>query len=190
MHLKYTLQENSSRGGLSDNLGVCPTREHSITHPQCGFAGCVDLRSWAKASRYRFRFEESYRVESSTHVRGDGRWYVEILCKNGLIYVHGGTQLLAHAKSRIAPAIAKLPGVYLYQTDGTARVLKFPVERLDEVAAILKPRKRRTLSPDRARAMGKATAYGAQVRQIDQEHTQNAGKGVSKGIDPYVTVSG
>ena len=191
MFFEYTLQENPSRGASnSDSLGACPTGEHSITHPQCGFAGCVDLRPWAKANRYRFRFEESYRVESSTHVRGDGRWFVEILCRNGLIYPYGGTQLLAYAKSRIAPAIAKLPDVHPYQTDGTARVLKFPVERLDEVAAILKPRKRRTLSPDRARAMGKATAYGAQVRIIDQERTQSASKELSIHLSPYVTVSG
>jgi len=32
MFLEYTLQENPSRGGLnSDNLGVCPTGEHSTT---------------------------------------------------------------------------------------------------------------------------------------------------------------
>ena len=177
MFLKYTLQENPSRGGLSDNLGVCPTGEHSITHPQCGFAGCVDLRPWAKANRYRFRLEESYRVESSTHVRGDGRWYAEILCKNGLIYPYGGTQLLAHAKSRIAPAIAKLPGVHQYQTDGTARVLKFPLERLDEVAAILKPRKRRAVgaSPEQLRSMRERQKLLVQVRKSDQERTQGAG---------------
>ena len=182
---EYTFQENPSRGGLnSDNLGVCPTGEHFLTHPQCGFAGCVDLRPWAKANRYRFRLEESYRVESFAHVRGDGRWYVEILCKNGLIYPHGGTNLLAYAKPGASPDIAKLPGVHLHQTKGRARVFKFPIERLDEVAAILKPRKRRTLSPDRARAMGKATAYGAQARKSDQERTQGAGKGVSEGVSP------
>ncbi len=183
-NLHYIAREGLSSDLSSDNLGVCPTREHSITHPQCGFAGCVDLRLWAKANRYRFRLEESYRAESFPHVRGDGRWYVEILCKSGLIYPYGGTQLLAHAKSRTASAIAKLPGVHPYQTDGTARVFKFPVECLDEVAAILKPRKRRTLSPDRARAIGKATAYGAQVRQTDQERTQNASKGVDSHLSP------
>ncbi len=191
MLLKYTPQQGTSREGRNGNsLDVCPTREHFITHPQCGFAGCVDLRPWAKANRYRFRLEESYRVESSNHVRGDGRWFVEILCKNGLIYPHGGTNLLVYAKPRTALAIAKLPDVHLYQTDGTARVFKFPVESLDEVAAILKPRKRRTLSPDRARAMGKATAYGAQVRKVGQERTQSAREGVSKGVDPYVTITG
>ena len=192
MFFQYTLQENPSIGGLvSDNLGICPTGEHLITHSQCGFAGCVDLRPWVKANRYRFRLEESYRAESSTHVRGDGRWYVEILCKNGLIYPYGGTQLLAYAKSRIAPAIAKLPGVHPYQTDGTARGLKFPVEHLDEIAAILKPRRRRAVgaSPDQMRAMRERRKLLVQVRQTGQERTQNAGKGVDSHLSPYAMVS-
>ncbi len=192
LNLHYTAQQSLSSGLSSDNLGVCPTREHSITHPQCGFAGCMDLRLWAKANRYRFRLEESYRAESFRHVRGDGRWYVEILCKNGLIYPYGGTQLLAHAKSRTASTIAKLPCVHLYQTDGTARVLKFPVESLDEVAVILRPRKRRAMgaSPERMRVLRERQKLLVQEPKIDQERTQNASKGVDSHLSPYVTVSG
>jgi hypothetical protein len=47
------------------NLGICPTGEH-VKHPQCG---CPDLRPWAKANRYRYRFEESYNAEDDAHVR-------------------------------------------------------------------------------------------------------------------------
>ena len=181
MFLEYTLQGNPSRGGSSDNLGICPTGEHSITHPQC-FAGCVDLRPWAKANRYRFRLEESYRVESSTHVRGDGRWYVEILCKNGLIYPHGGTNLLAYTKSRTALAIAKLPGVHLYQTDGTARVLKFPVECLDEVAAILKPKRLPGRAVPTRKQLETLRKHAFQGGQTAPKPAPSAGKGVSEGV--------
>ena len=76
------------------------------------------------------------------HVKGDGRWFVEILCRNGLIYPCGGTTLLAYAKAGVVSRVAKVAATY--QTDGKARVFKFPVDRLDEVAAILKPRRRRT----------------------------------------------
>jgi hypothetical protein len=131
-----------------DNLGTCPTGEHPANHPQCGFVGCVDLRLWAKANRYRFRFEESYQAEGNQHVKGDGRWYVEILCRNGLIYPYGGTTLLAYVKPGVVSVVTKLPDVDLYQTDGKARVFRFPIERLDEVAAVLKPRKRRAYSPE------------------------------------------
>jgi len=187
LNLHYTARQSVSRGGLNgDGLGVCPTREHSTTHSQYGFAGCVDLRLWAKANRYRFRLEESYRVESSTHIRGDGRWYVEILCKNGLIYPHGGTNILVYAKPGVAPVIAKLLSVPPYQTEGRAHVFKFPIERLDEVAAILKPRKRRATgaSLDQLKAMRERRKLLVQVKQMDQERTQGVGKGVSEGASP------
>ncbi len=190
MFFKYTLQENSSNGDLTgDNLGACPTREHSITHPQCGFVGCVDLRPWAKANRYRFRLEESYRVENSTHVRGDGRWFVEILCKNGLIYPHGGINLLAYANRGVKRHIAAIgPDIQRHQTDGGAEVFKFPVERLDEVAAILRPRKRRAIgaSPERMRAMRERQKLLVQVRQIDQERTEGVNP---KGPAPLALLS-
>ena len=126
---------------MSKELGVCPNG-HSVTYPQCGYVGCLDLRVWAKANRYRYRLEESYKAEDNMHVRGDGRWFVEVLCRNGLIYPFGGTTLLAYAKGGVANRVAELGSdVRPYQTDGKNRVFKFPIERLDEVAAILKPKR-------------------------------------------------
>ena len=124
------------------------TNEHSLSFPQCGFVGCVDLRVWARANGYRYRLEESHQAESNIHVKGDGHWFVEILCKNGLLYPCGGTTLLAYAKLGVASDIAKITDTHQHQTDEKARVFKFPLERLGEVAAILKPRKRRTYSPE------------------------------------------
>jgi hypothetical protein len=129
---------------LSD-FGTCPTGQHVTDFRQCGFAGCVDLGAWAKANRYRYRLEESYKAENSAHVRGDGRWFVEILCRNGLIYPRGGSTLLAYAKGGVVRRMVDL-GLDIHQTDGSARVFKFSIDRLDEVAAILKPRKRRTVT--------------------------------------------
>jgi hypothetical protein len=123
-----------------NDLGTCPAREHSVTYPQCGYGGCVDLRLWAKAHRYRYRLEESYKAEINMHVKGDGRWFVEILCKNGLIYPYGGRILLAYANGGVVLDMTRL-GITPYQADGKARVFKFPVERLDEIAAILKPKR-------------------------------------------------
>ena len=195
MFVEYTLQENPSRGGLSDNLGVCPTREHSTTHPQCGFAGCVDLQPWAKVNRYRFRLEESHRAENNQHIKGDGRWFVEIPCRYGLIYPCGGDNLLAYATRGVKCHIAALgPDIQHYQNDGDAKVFKFPVERLDEVAAILKPRRRRKLTPEQARknviVLEQARKRLSEIGQAAVERTQSAGEGVSKGVGPYVTFSG
>lgn len=49
---------------------------------------CIDLRPWAKLHRYRWRYEESYGAEKPEN-RADGRWYVEVMCKYGLIYPKG-----------------------------------------------------------------------------------------------------
>jgi hypothetical protein len=61
---------------------------------------CIDLRPWADAKRYRWRLEESYHAEKPER-RGDGRWYVEILCQRGLIYPKGGDEILAFTSQRM-----------------------------------------------------------------------------------------
>jgi len=156
------------------DLGSCPTGQHATGSHQCGFMGCVDLRDWAKDNRYRYRLEESYGAESDGHVKGDGRWFVEVLCRYGLIYPAGGSDLLAYCNRGVVSKISELgPDIRLHQYDGGAKVFRFPVSRLEEVAAILKPRKRRTLDPDRARAIGERTRYGAQGGQTGAEPHRN-----------------
>jgi len=145
-----------------ENLGACPTGEH-VSHPLCGYIGCVDLRPWAKANRYRYRLEQSYQAENNAHVKGDGRWFVEVLCQRGLIYPAGGLDLAAYTKSVHAwRELLEVEGISKKQEASGEWRCRFPLSQLDQVAAILKPKRRRTLDPDRARAIGKSTAYGAQ----------------------------
>ena len=99
----------------------------------------VDLRPWAKQRRYRWRYEESYHAEKPEN-RGDGSWYVEVLCKHGMIYPKGGKTLLAYASPRFKRRLAGL-GFELHQTDGDCEVFRFPADRLDEVAAVLRPKR-------------------------------------------------
>ncbi len=104
---------------------------------------CIDLRPWAKAKRYRWRFEESYQAEKPEN-RGDGRWYVEILCRYGLIYPKGSDTLLAYVSSGMKSKIQALGAdIEHHQSDGSNEVFRFPVRLLDEVAAILKPKRLR-----------------------------------------------
>lgn len=130
---------------------------------------CIDLRPWAIARRYRWRWEEGYQVGD------DAPWFVEIPCRYGLIYPKGGDILLAYCNRGIKRHVAKLDGLEHHQSDDDAEVFRFPVDLLDKVAAILKPRRRRTLDPDKARAIGRATAYGAQSTENAQKLTQGAG---------------
>src|SRR5215471_6251005 len=113
-----------------ENLGACPTGEH-VSHPQCGYIGCVDLRPWAKANHYRYRLDESYEAEDNAHVKGDGRWFVEVLCQGGFI-------LLAVAKAGVCKSLESISGVILRRIDTKSREFEFPLDKLDQVAAILK----------------------------------------------------
>ncbi len=97
---------------------------------------CIDLRPWADAHRYRWRYEEAH-----TSAEADAQWFVEVLCRYGLIYPKGGNTLLAHASRGVKRQIAELAGVEHHQYDDGAEVFRFPVERLSDVAAILKPKR-------------------------------------------------
>ena len=128
--------------------------------------GCIDLRPWADAHRYRWRFEESYRAEREPATRGDGRWYVEVLCRRGMIYPAGSDELIAYTATRgVLRKLLELDAaVGVHQHGDSEAAVRFPVALLDAVAGVLRPRRRRTLAPERARAIGSATAYGAQER--------------------------
>lgn len=98
---------------------------------------CIDLRSWAKANRYRWRFEDGYRGGQD-----DDAWFVEVVCHHGRIYPRGGDVLLAYVNRNVRHHIKALgTGVQHHQWDGNNEVFRFGVERLDEVAAILKPKR-------------------------------------------------
>jgi hypothetical protein len=159
---------------MNCNMGTCPSGQHITDFRQCGFAGCVDLRSWAKTHRYRYRLEESYQAESDQHVKGDGRWFVEILCQRGLIYPKGGSKVIAFTTSTDAWKSLLELGCKPHQVGDKERACKFPVELLDQVAAILKPRRRRKLDSDRARAISGLKTVHAQSGKTAQETTQGA----------------
>jgi hypothetical protein len=104
-----------------------------------------------------------------------GRWFVEVPCRNGLIYPYGGTILLAYAKGGVLNRVAELgPDLQPHQTDGKNRVFKFPIERLDEVATILRPRKRRTISLEHVKALQDGLNALLRRGQIKKQRTINA----------------
>jgi hypothetical protein len=126
----------------------------------------VDLRELARVRRWRWHFEESYQAERDPATRGDGRWYVEVLCRRGMIYPARGDQLIAYTATRgvLRKLLALDAAVRVHQHGDTEGSVRFPVALLDAVAGVLRPRRRRTLAPERARAIGKGTAYGAHAR--------------------------
>ena len=99
---------------------------------------CIDLRPWADSHRYHWRWEESRQIGD------DNPFFVEVICKYGMIYPKGGNTLLAYSSAGMKQRIRReIEGVEHHQWDGHCEVFRFPAERLDEVAAILKPKRLR-----------------------------------------------
>src|SRR5262249_42405428 len=100
------------------------------------------------------------------HVKGDGRWFVEIVCQRGLIYPAGGLDLTAYTKSVHAwRELLEVEGISKKQEASGEWRCRFPLSQLDAVAATLKPKKRRPLDPDRARAISGLKEVHAQSRK-------------------------
>lgn len=126
---------------------------------------CVDLRELARAKRWRWRFEGSYSAERDPEVRGDGRWYVELVCHSGLIYTYGGDELLAYARTTMLNKLLSLdPAVRVHQGGDRDAVVRFPVALLEKVASVLKPRRRkpgRNLTSEEAKRMVESKLHRA-----------------------------
>ena len=101
---------------------------------------CYDLRPWAlQHDGYDYRYEESFKVETDEAVRGDGRWYVELICRRGIVYPYGGDDLLAYVSSiRLLPKLLAIdPAVSRHQVGDEEAVVRFPSRLLDRVATYL-----------------------------------------------------
>jgi len=90
-------------------------------------------------------------------------WMLQLPCARGVIYPHGGELLAAEVDYR-APtfkALLAIPGVKLHQDGDHEKTLVFHVDLSPQVAAILKPRRRRVLTDERKAALSLA---GEQTR--------------------------
>jgi hypothetical protein len=127
---------------------------------------CVDLRELARVRRWRWRFEESYQAERDPETRGDGRWYVEILCHRGLIYPWGEQDLLVYTATRGVKELllALDPAVRMHQHGDTEAVVRFPEALLDRVAEIMRPRTSGSRTPPSAEARARGLRAIAERR--------------------------
>ena len=122
---------------------------------------CVDLRPIAKANRWKWHFEESWKAEKDPAARAEGSWYVELLCKRGLIYPAGGSDLLAYVpRHELLRQLLEIgPVVKIHQEGDREAVVRFDVSLLEQVAVVLRPKRLRpagTAPSPEARAKGLA----------------------------------
>jgi hypothetical protein len=140
---------------------------------------CIDLRPWANEHRYRWRFEEGHSGAES-----DSEWYVEVICRYGLIYPKGGNVLLAYATSGVKRHISALRTQHSaliehHQWDDSAEVFRFPSALLDDLAAILKPKRLpgRAEPTDKQREILKRHAFQGGQESLGSTQLQDKGKG-------------
>jgi len=123
---------------------------------------CVNLRD-RFGKTYRISFDPAY---DPKHVPRDklDPWMMQIPCECGVIFPHGDDVLAVEVTYAMAKRLDAL-GLRLHQDGDIERTYLFPVSRFDEVAAIVKPRRRRKLSPEhREKLVAAGTAALARIR--------------------------
>lgn len=121
----------------------------SLDNKALKMTDCIDLKS-RYGDRFRVVSEESLTAERGENPRSTDPWLQIIPCTNGHIFPWGGEKLGASTDraGRVATALAKLPFVQVVQYGSDGANVTFPLTEFDAVAAIMKPRRRRRLSPE------------------------------------------
>lgn len=118
---------------------------------------CIDLQQRYR-SKYRIRHED----DRETRLPHDP-WLLVIDCQHdGEIYPHGGDMLGAATGGRgsVAKRLAALPCVRVVQDGSDGINVIFDVDDFPAVAAVMKPRRRRRLSPEHRAKLVAAGAVG------------------------------
>jgi hypothetical protein len=125
---------------------------------------CVNLQE-RFGHIYRITWDPAYDPDYR-HVPKAKRdpWYMQTPCagKGITIYPHGGGLLALECDNRygIAKRVAALPGVTPWQDGSGEKTFLFPVAMFDQVAAIVKLRKRRRVTEaQRQAARERLAAY-------------------------------
>lgn len=112
---------------------------------------CIDLQE-RFGRRFRTEQEESYTAENGPGARRRDPWLTIIPCRFGHLFPFGGDLLAASIDGRpkVAARLRKLDCVRVHQ-DGDAGELTvvFDVRDLAKVVKIIRPRRRRRISPER-----------------------------------------
>jgi len=105
---------------------------------------CINLQD-RFGRQYRVGYEESYYAQYGPNATTVDPWYMEIRCQNGTIGPWGGDDLVACTKSAgpVAQALKALPFARVHQDGSDGANVVFPLERFDEVATIMRPRRKR-----------------------------------------------
>jgi hypothetical protein len=121
---------------------------------------CINLRELF-GERFRIGHDEA----AATYAEKNDPWMMTILCDNGVIYPHGGSRLAAECYGPTARKLKAIAGVTVHQQGDREWCMLFDVSIFEQVAEVMKPRKRRHLSPERARAIS-GLAHVQEARKV------------------------
>jgi hypothetical protein len=125
----------------------------------------VWLRELAKLNRFRLQADAvGFPVIPGKY--GQIEWYCDgkdcAARFGGFCALPRQLALAVHTnRPRLFEKLWAIPGVKRHQTGEQEMRAVFPPEALEQVAAVIKARRRRTLSPQAARRLGAGTAYRA-----------------------------
>ncbi len=108
---------------------------------------CVNLKT-RFGDRFKVRYEESYQAERGENAWKQDPWLLVIPCtrKGWHIYSHGGDLLgvaTVGSRGEITKRLLALDCVTITQDGDDGVNVIFPVDRFEDVAEIVKPRRRR-----------------------------------------------
>jgi hypothetical protein len=136
-------------------------------------AKCLNLRDLFGA-KYRVTHEESRAADRGDHTRVDDPWTMLVLCEHGHVGAYGDNELYAstNRSGSVAMALRNLDCCRVWMDGSDGLNVVFDVTDAKKVLAVMKPRRRRQLSPEqkaRLVEMGRAN-----LERINRPHVQDA----------------
>ena len=132
---------------------------------------CINLKE-RFGDRFKVAYEEAYYAEYGENAHREDPDYMILLCKHGHICPWGGENLAACTRKpgRIVNRLRALPFTEVVQDGDDGANVAFPVEYFDEVAEIMRPRKRSrpTISDERRAELAE------RMRNINRERQSHA----------------
>ena len=140
-------------------------------------ADCIDLKELV-GHQWKVGYEESYEAERGQRGRADDPWLRIVPCDFGRLFPWGG-QLLAASSDKRGVAARKLLAMdccTLRQDGDDGVTVTFHVDHLDEVAAVMRPKRRRApMSPEhRAKLLKAGEAHRFKPRSHGTNRSETA----------------
>ncbi len=133
---------------------------------------CVNLRE-RFGKKFRVRYEESYYAERPEFRAAEEAWLQIIPCDHGHIGPWGGNELVACTNTAGATAkrLRELPFARVQQDGADGTNVVFAAEHFDEVAEIMRPKRRRVVSGKERKRLA----------ALSREHSPFRKKPISQG---------